>query len=91
MKTCKVCKSHAINHRCHGRDGSDDDLCDVCYWRKRSVNNFNIPNNTEIFEWLKEKKYQTDYNSEGYLMHYNLDMPDILIDFFDWVIERSSK
>ena len=32
---CKRCGSHAINHRSHGRDGSDPDLCDVCYWRKR--------------------------------------------------------
>ena len=32
---CK-CGSYAINHHCHGRDGSDDDLCDVCYWRKRA-------------------------------------------------------
>lgn len=31
---CK-CGSHAINHHRHGRDGSDPDLCDVCYWRKR--------------------------------------------------------
>ena len=35
MKACK-CGSYAINHHCHGRDGSDDDLCDVCYWRKRA-------------------------------------------------------
>ena len=35
MKACK-CGSYAINHNCHGRDGSDDDLCDVCYWRKRA-------------------------------------------------------
>jgi len=34
--TCKGCGSHAINHHCHGRDGSDGDLCDVCYWRKRA-------------------------------------------------------
>lgn len=33
---CKECGSHAINHHCHGRDGSDRDLCDVCYWRKRA-------------------------------------------------------
>ena len=33
---CKNCYSHAINHHCHGRDGSDPDLCDVCYWRTRS-------------------------------------------------------
>ena len=29
----------AINHNHHGRDGSDPDLCDVCYWRKRAKNN----------------------------------------------------
>ena len=34
--TCKQCRSFAINHRLHGRDGSDPDLCDVCYWRKRA-------------------------------------------------------
>jgi hypothetical protein len=33
---CKICGSYAINHHCHGRDGSDPDLCDVCYWRKRA-------------------------------------------------------
>lgn len=34
--TCTRCGSHAINHHLHGRDGSDGDLCDVCYWRKRA-------------------------------------------------------
>jgi len=33
---CKECGSHAINRHLHGRDGSDLDLCDVCYWRKRA-------------------------------------------------------
>ena len=32
---CK-CGSYAINKYSHGRDGSDDDMCDVCYWRKRA-------------------------------------------------------
>lgn len=36
MAHCKECGSHAINHHCHGRDGSDADLCDVCYWEKRA-------------------------------------------------------
>ena len=35
MQTCK-CGSYAINHSSHGRDGSDGDLCDVCYWRTRA-------------------------------------------------------
>ena len=33
---CSECGSFAINHQCHGRDGSDGHLCDVCYWRKRA-------------------------------------------------------
>ena len=33
---CIECGSYAINHHCHGRDGSDGELCDVCYWRKRA-------------------------------------------------------
>ena len=36
MERCSRCGSFAINHHCHGRDGSDPDLCDVCYWRKRA-------------------------------------------------------
>jgi hypothetical protein len=36
MTQCTRCRSYAINHRSHGRDGSDADLCDVCYWRKRA-------------------------------------------------------
>ena len=35
MNKCVRCNSYAINHNSHGRDGSDPDLCDVCYWRKR--------------------------------------------------------
>lgn len=33
---CKMCGSHAINPHMHHRDGSDLDLCDVCYWRVRA-------------------------------------------------------
>lgn len=33
---CERCGSYAINHHSHGRDGSDAELCDVCYWRKRA-------------------------------------------------------
>jgi hypothetical protein len=36
MTQCIICGSYAINHKLHGRDGSDEDLCDVCYWRKRA-------------------------------------------------------
>ena len=33
---CDRCGSFAINHHCHGRDGSEKKLCDVCFWRKRA-------------------------------------------------------
>ena len=36
MNKCTRCGSLAINHGLHGRDGTDPDLCDVCYWRKRA-------------------------------------------------------
>lgn len=36
MHSCKRCGSYAINQNEHGRDGTDPDLCDVCYWRKRA-------------------------------------------------------
>lgn len=36
MAQCKNCGSRAINHNDHGRDGTDPELCDVCYWRKRA-------------------------------------------------------
>jgi hypothetical protein len=34
--TCKRCGSHAINHHLHGRDESEPELCDVCFWRKKA-------------------------------------------------------
>ena len=37
MNKCTECGSYAINHHCHGRDGSDPELCDVCYWRVRAT------------------------------------------------------
>lgn len=37
MNKCTECGSYAINHHCHGRDGSDQELCDVCYWRVRAT------------------------------------------------------
>lgn len=30
MKSCKECGSYAINHHCHGRDGSDGELIAMC-------------------------------------------------------------
>jgi hypothetical protein len=37
MNQCSRCKSYQINEHIHGRiKGTDVDLCDVCYWRKRA-------------------------------------------------------
>lgn len=47
MATCKQCSSYAINHHCHGRNGSDGDLCDVCYWRKRA-------RDSQRYQWLSD-------------------------------------
>lgn len=38
---CKNCGSHAINHHLNGRDGSDPDLCDVCFWRRKATRALN--------------------------------------------------
>jgi hypothetical protein len=38
----------------------------------------------EIWNWLKEQNYQTDYEETGeYKMYYALDMPKILRAFLD--------
>ena len=34
-KQC-TCGSFAINSNRHGRDATNTDLCDVCYWRTRA-------------------------------------------------------
>lgn len=47
---CKICGSAAINHHLHGRDGSDPDLCDVCFWRNRA---WNLPEHYQIFDILE--------------------------------------
>ena len=55
MICCKECGSQAINHRLYGRDGSDPDLCDVCYWRKRAEDKSMITKETapEPTVWVK--------------------------------------
>jgi hypothetical protein len=50
MKQCK-CGSQAINPHMHGRDGTDLDLCDVCYWRKRAE---------KMIEWAAHNGYVVD-------------------------------
>ena len=43
-----------------------------------------IMTNKEIWKWLKEQNYQTDYEETGeYKMYYDLDMPNILRAFLE--------
>ena len=61
---CSECGSFAINHQCHGRDGSDGHLCDVCYWRKRAevkqANAALIAAAPELLDML-EKCYESEW------------------------------
>jgi hypothetical protein len=54
MGKCKECGSFAINHNQHGRDGSDPDLCDVCYWRKRAKPALVIIDRETAIQWANE-------------------------------------
>lgn len=56
---CKRCKSMAINHHLHGRDGSGKDLCDVCYWREKAEELESALNaaHCEIDAWVETSNY----------------------------------
>lgn len=59
MNKCIRCGSFAINHDYHGRNGSDPELCDVCYWRKRAEQLQEVVD--EIpgeFDWKGEWRYK---------------------------------
>jgi len=55
MDKCK-CGSFAINPHLHGRDATDLDLCDVCYWRKRasSVQKQAMREKMQFSEWWRD-------------------------------------
>lgn len=45
-----------------------------------------------IYEWLKTQKYQTEYEYTGeYRMYFEVDMPKILRDYFNWAIAQKSE
>jgi len=57
MISCKRCFSYAINHHSHGRDGTEKELCDVCYWRNIAETRLQKINQLEkagdeLLEWL---------------------------------------
>jgi len=57
---CKKCGSFAINHHLHGRDGSRKDLCDVCFWREKSIK----------FQAALEKILNIDYRGNAHQSYF---------------------
>jgi hypothetical protein len=57
-------------------------------WMYEQLQNFESQNtfsDQEIWNWLKEQNYQTDYEETGeYKMYYYMDMPSILKAFFKY-------
>jgi hypothetical protein len=52
-------------------------------WHKRAESF--IMTDHEIWKWLEDQKYQTDYEEFGeYKMYYDLDMPKILREFLEY-------
>ena len=50
------------------------------------------PSNVEIFQWLEKKDYQNSLSDMGeYTLYYELDMPTILNDYYNWRVKRSKK
>jgi len=62
MNKCTECGSYAINHHCHGRDGSDPELCDVCYWRVRATDYATLEAEREMLR-QQVAALQSDANS----------------------------
>ena len=48
---CIRCGSYAINHNLHDRDGTHEELCDVCFWRLKYEN---------LLEYNKQKSICTN-------------------------------
>lgn len=80
---CKRCSSWAINPAHRGRDGSDADLCDVCYWRKRADE---LRADAERYRWLRDSDS---------LAHPGIDMAHAFKyyagSFLDGVIDAAMK
>ena len=56
--SCIRCRSYAINPRLHGRDDTDLDLCDVCYWRARAESNDTLRAQLEAAEAEWREKFE---------------------------------
>lgn len=45
-----------------------------------------FPSNSDIYRWIKEKKYQREQGEQEYMMLFELDMPKILKDFTEHLL-----
>lgn len=72
MSACTRCGSFAINPGRHGRDDSDLDLCDVCFWRRRAERRLTIlrdisiirPGNPGCGDFSREQRTWADFDVE---------------------------
>ncbi|WP_368655447.1 hypothetical protein ABRY94_11990 [Castellaniella ginsengisoli] len=72
MNACTRCGSFAINPAWHGRDDSDLDLCDVCYWRGRAERRLSIlldismirPGHPGCGDLSREQRVWADFEAE---------------------------
>ena len=47
------------------------------------------PTDAEIYKWLADQKYQTEYEETGeYVMYFSVDMPKILRAFNKWMNDQ---
>ena len=49
---------------------------------------YDVPSNPEVYQWLRDMKYQTDDGAQEYIMYFDIDMPKILDDYFKWRLNR---
>lgn len=46
----------------------------------------------EIYQWLKAKNYQTEYEETGeYRMYFEVDMPEILEAYYEWKVKKLNE
>lgn len=74
MRKCKECGSYAVNLNLNGRDSSEPELCDVCYWRGKFE--------SKVIEFPRDFPPESgiDSNLLRYVMR---KIPDLNIDYKD--------
>lgn len=86
MDKCTRCGSYAINNRLHGRDGSDTDLCDVCYWRKRAEADCI---DAKRYRWLRDLGVDGAATGKWLVVYEGLSDHSLLPDELDAAIDSA--